>query len=131
MLIGISTDEAHRMKPSDKAYVTHSWPLIDLGMSRGDCLGWLERHNYPRPPKSACIGCPYHSDEHWLSLSPAEFSDAVEFEAAIQAGSIGFPTATPYLHRSLVTLDKVDFSRNDPARQPDLFGNECEGMCGV
>jgi len=131
MLIGISMDEAHRMKPSDKAYVTNTWPLIDIGMSRGDCLGWLERHGYPRPPKSACIGCPYHSDEQWLSLAPAEFADAVAFEASIQGGSVGFPTATPYLHHSLVPLDQVDFSRRDPGRQPDLFGNECEGMCGV
>jgi len=34
--IGISTDEATRMKPSQKKYIEHRWPLIELGMSRAD-----------------------------------------------------------------------------------------------
>ena len=38
---------------------------------------------------------------------------------------------TEYMHDSRVPLERVDFSRRDPKRQPDLFGSECEGMCGV
>lgn len=129
--IGISLDEAHRMKPAQDAWQRNHYPLVEARMTRADCLGWLERHGYPRPPKSACIGCPFHSDEQWLALTPEEFADAVAFEASVQAGGIGFANATPYLHSSLVPLDRVDFSRRDPKRQPDLFGNECEGMCGV
>jgi hypothetical protein len=35
----------------------------------------------------------------------------------------------PYLHRSLQPLGTVVF---DPMKnEPSLFGNECEGMCGV
>src|SRR4029077_1681369 len=41
--IGISTDEAHRMKPSRKVWIEHRWPLIEERRSRWDCLRWLER----------------------------------------------------------------------------------------
>ncbi len=37
----------------------------------------------------------------------------------------------PYLHRSLVPLDQVDFSTDVERGQGLLWGNECEGMCGV
>lgn len=33
----------------------------------------------------------------------------------------------PYLHNSRIPLDKVDFT----STEPDLFQNECEGVCGV
>lgn len=36
-----------------------------------------------------------------------------------------------FIHRSLRPLEEVDL-RNDYERgQPDLFGSECEGLCGV
>ena len=47
---------------------------------RDDCLRWLERNGYPAPPKSSCIGCPYHSDSLWRQMreeDPDAFADAV------------------------------------------------------
>jgi len=40
--IGISTDEWTRMKPSRVKYMENTWPLIDLEMSRNDCMDWLK-----------------------------------------------------------------------------------------
>lgn len=61
--IGISLDEVLRMKPSFEGWQVNRWPLIERWMSRRDCLRWLEQHGYPLPPKSACIGCPFHSEQ--------------------------------------------------------------------
>lgn len=36
-----------------------------------------------------------------------------------------------FLHRSCVPLDQVDFSTDGERGQGLLWGNECEGMCGV
>lgn len=69
--IGISTDEASRMKPARQQWIVNRWPLIELGMSRADCLSWLERHGYPAPPKSACLGCPFHSQRTWEAVLAA------------------------------------------------------------
>ena len=134
--IGISTDEAIRMKPSRVKGVTHVWPLIDLGMSRRKCLAWMEDHGYPHPPRSSCSFCPYHSDNEWRRLrdsEPEAFAAAVEYELRIQdaASQIYRLDAVPYLHSSRVQLTKVDFTTDAERGQMEFFGNECEGMCGL
>lgn len=131
VMIGISTDEAHRMKPARQRYITNAWPLIELRMSRSDCLAWLERNGYPRPPKSACIGCPYTSNERWRERKekePEEFADAVFIDQQLREGDARGMRVEEFVHRSLVPLDQVQF---DVEGQADLFGHECEGMCGV
>jgi hypothetical protein len=126
-------DEAHRMKPSGKSWIQNRYPLIDLRMKRYDCLNWMERNHYPKPPRSACVFCPYQSDREWLRLKteePADFQKAVYFEKAMQSTktAVGF-TGDVRLHRSMKLIDEVEFDANK--NQVDLFGNECEGMCGV
>lgn len=134
--IGISIDEAHRMKPSRVAWCEHEWPLIDLGMSRQDCLKWMESKGYPKPPRSACVYCPYHSDKEWLRLKteePKEFERAIQFERDLQEAKSKTDNmrGIPYLHNSRVTLDFVNFKDSKELNHPDQFGNECEGLCGV
>lgn len=126
MLLGISRDEAQRMKPSEVAYIENRWPLIELGMTRADCLAWLADRGFPEPPKSSCIGCPFHTDAQWRSLAPPELADAAEVDATIRRG---VTQGELYLHRSLVPLDQVDFQPDQGG--PDPFGNECEGLCGT
>lgn len=130
--IGISTDEVIRMKDSRVQYITNRWPLIEARMSRADCLRWFEKNGLRKPPKSSCIGCPFHSDAQWRWLRDEDqdaWADAVEVDRAIrnQAGSKG----QQYMHRSLKPLDQVDLRTDAEIGQADLFNNECEGMCGV
>lgn len=134
--IGISLDEVHRMKPSRDPWNENRYPLIELRINRHECLHWMETKGYPKPPRSACVYCPYHGDNEWRRLKleePLEFAKAVKFEAEVQrakAQSNNFRTV-PYLHRQLVPLDQVDFSTDEDHGQQVMFGNECEGMCGV
>lgn len=133
--IGISMDEIQRMKPSRVAWVQHRWPLIELEMTRNHCLEWMSKRGYPKPPRSACVYCPFHSDKEWKRLrneEPEEFKRAVAFERDLQAVKARTPNmkGVPFLHSSLQPLDKVNLDTLDP-RQANLFGNECEGMCGV
>lgn len=133
-LIGISMDEAHRMSDSDVRYVRHVYPLIDRGWSRRDCLAWLDRQGYPQPPKSACIGCPFHGDAYWRHLrdtSPTEWADAVAFDVAIRKNARTAISGTAYLHRQRVPLDQVDLRTEQDRGQLDMFGNDCSGVCGV
>jgi len=132
MWVGISLDEAWRRKPSGVKYISNRWPLLELGMRRGDCLRWLAERQYPRPPKSACIGCPYHSNEMWREMkrdAPDEWADAVAVDRAIrnQPGMRG----QQFMHPARVPLDEVDLSTAEDRGQLNLFLNECEGMCGV
>ena len=131
-LIGISTDEALRMKPARDRWVTNVWPLIELGMSRRDCLAWMDRHGYPKPPRSSCIACPFHSNTEWRAIKsdPALWADAVEIDNAIREPVRGMK-GRQFAHRSLLPLAEVDFSTAEERGQVNMFVNECEGMCGV
>lgn len=133
--IGISLDESRRMKPSREKAIEHRWPLIEEKMSRWDCIRWMKRNGYPEPPKSACVFCPYHSDGYWRKLrdeSPADFERAVSYEREFQkACSSGGAREPAFLHASLMPLDQVDFSTDVERGQQELFGVECEGLCGV
>ena len=137
--IGISLDEYQRMKPSKEPWVENYWPLIDLKITRQGCLDWMNKNGYPIPPRSACVFCPFHSDEEWKRLrdkEPDEFARAVKFDkdlreiARLQTGTAKLG-GDIFLHTSMQPLNEVQF-KDVPARnQLDLFNNECEGMCGV
>lgn len=125
--IGISVDEADRMKVSPIRWQRLSYPLIDRGLSRGDCESYLMRHARV-PPKSCCVFCPYQSASRWLRMrdtAPRDWRRAVSIDEAIRGGIEG--TREPlYLHRSNVPLSVAVHSD-----QIDLFGDECAGICGV
>lgn len=140
--IGISWDEIQRIKPSRVAWSQHRWPLVELRMGRRDCLKWMESHGYPKPPRSACVYCPFHSDNEWRRLrdqEPEEFQRAIRFEKDLQEvkAKTERMRGVPFLHPSCVPLDQVDLSTDIERGQLSLwldeqsFGNECEGMCGV
>lgn len=134
-IFGISLDEVIRMRTSMDPWIENIYPLIDLRMTRHGCLKWMVEHGYAEPPKSSCIGCPYHSDSHWREMKmnrPDEFAEAVEWDHALRSrpGVMGLKNP-PYLHSSLKPLDEVDFENDLDKGQQSLFGNDCEGMCGV
>jgi hypothetical protein len=152
-VFGISADEFHRMRKPDVAYLEHAYPLVDLRMTREDCKRYLaERWPWP-VPRSACIGCPYHSDHEWRAMRderPAEWEEAQAFERMVQAHAGGSGRlaqvelrGTPYLHRQRVPLEQVDLTTPEDHGQLSLLGaagggadalgflDECEGMCGV
>lgn len=131
--IGISMDEALRMKPSREKWVKHEWPLIDHNMTRTDCLDWMQARGYPKPTKSACTFCPYHNDALWRDMKmndPVSWQQAVEVDEMIRSGVRG-TTQRLYLHRTMKPLTEVDFRTAEDAGQVDMFNEECEGMCGV
>ena len=131
--IGISMDEIMRMKPARDKYITNYHPLIEMKMSRKDCIAWLKMYNFQLPEKSACICCPYHDDAYWHFMKTervAEFADAVEFDKKIR-NITRKEDEEIFTHRSCKPLDQVEFKKDDKSKQIDMFNNECEGMCGV
>lgn len=131
--LGISSDEAHRMKPAKDAWTEHRYPLVEHNISRADCIAWMEANGFPRPPRSACVFCPYHSDREWLRLrneDAAGFERAVQFEREVQRKALRDEvlSGVPFLHSSRVPLDQVTF-KDDESNEG--WGNECEGMCGI
>jgi len=111
--VGISMDEAHRVwARSPDRMSTIRYPLLDVKpMSRHDCINWMERRGYPVPPKSACIGCPFHSNRGWKDLNQDEFRSAVEFDDIIRRR--GGMRGDLFVHRSCKPLSDVDLRNGD------------------
>lgn len=127
--LGISLDEVERMKMSRVSWIENNWPLIEKRMTRGDCLEYLKAKSIPQPAKSACIGCPFHGDDYWRELkskSPEEFESACNFDDIMRKRKAAVK-APVYLHPTMKPLREVDLTDN----QGDMFGNECEGHCGL
>jgi len=134
--VGISTDEASRMKSARQQYITIRWPLIERGFSRKQCLAWLDAYAYPTPPKSACIGCPFHDQATWVRMRddrPAEFAHACAVDAGLRLGHARGMRGQEFMHPARVPLaEAVEQWHQLGLMQPDLFASlECEGMCGV
>jgi hypothetical protein len=131
--IGISLDEIQRMKEPREKWLKHRWPLIELRMTRGHCLEWMQDHGYPRPPRSACTFCPYRSNKEWRDMRERDFiswNDAVEMDDLIRDGVRGTKEKL-YLHRSMVPLDEVDLSDPQEGQAQFSFMDECDGLCGT
>ncbi|MCX5275352.1 phosphoadenosine phosphosulfate reductase family protein [Streptomyces virginiae] len=114
--VGISTDEFHRAKDADVKYMRNVHPLLDIDWSRADCVRYLTSLGLADTPKSSCLGCPFHGNAQWRTIrdsSPDEWSDVVEFDAAIRRGNAR-ANATgnqllgqAFLHRSRVPLSEA------------------------
>jgi len=132
--MGISVDESHRMTVSSYKYLEYIYPLIERNISREDCLEWMKEKFSLVPPRSACVFCPYHSDKEWHRLkteAPLDFERAVLHERKMQSATekCEVVKGIPFLHWSCAPLDEVKFDKTDD--QLDMFGAECEGLCGV
>ena len=133
--LGISTDEAIRMKTSPDRWMANRYPLIEAGMSRRDCMDWWEARYDGPLERSACVACPYQSRHRWVETKrrwPELFAEAVEIDARLRDGLA--LDKTPYLHMLRMPLAKdvaLDEAEMGAYGRQDGFGNECEGHCGV
>lgn len=130
---GISADEIRRCRMSPHKWAINFYPLVEYcepPMRRTDCIAWYRDKEFPTPPRSACIGCPYHSSAEWRRIrdeDPESWSDAVGFDESIRwRGGVDRPC---FLHSSCVPLKDVDLSTPEERGQGMLF--ECSGMCGT
>ena len=86
--LGISRDEAHRMKLAQGKW-QYRHPLIDDGrlMNRRDCVALVKSMGWPEPPRSRCWMCPNQGKAEWDDLrdnSPSDFAKAEAFEIEIK-----------------------------------------------
>ena len=134
--LGISTDEAHRVRDSDVQWIINRYPLIEAGMSRSDCLDWWSER-YPDRPlvKSSCMGCPYQSSRRWVDTKrqyPDHFAELVAIDANLREPGWRKDYGQVYLHASRIPLDEaVAATEAQQTYLPETFGNECHGVCGV
>jgi hypothetical protein len=126
--LGISLDEMGRMNESRIAHQRHEYPLVDLRMTRQDCINVITQAGLPVPPKSACWWCPFKRHSQWQQLrneQPDLFDRAVSLEQRINEKRVSLNRDRVYLHRALQPLDQA------VGQQYNLFEDDaCEsGYC--
>jgi hypothetical protein len=126
--IGISVDELRRAKDADVRYLRNVFPLLDLCWTRADCRGYLTGKGLADTPRSACVGCPFHSNSEWRRLrdsDPDAWRQAVAFDQAIRHGhpravASGQPLRGQYfLHHSRRPLAEADLDDGPGHVDPD------------
>lgn len=128
--IGFSTDEVIRAGAAFAPWVVNRFPLLELRMSRRDCVEWLIAHGYPVPPKSVCFFCPYKTNAEWRELrdeDPEAWAAAVEIDRLVRH-SPGM-RQPEFLHRSCRPLAEIDLSTAEERGQGMLM--VCEAGCGL
>jgi hypothetical protein len=124
--IGFSTDEFHRSS-NRKAYPHEqpTYPLLDLGLSRGDCQRLIADAGLPVPPKSACFFCPFHRPAAWREMrrdEPELFARSVTLERTLNERRDALGKDRVYLTRFGRPLDEAI-----EEAQPTLFADGPEG----
>jgi len=109
MWIGISANEAGRIRTPRNQWLQLSYPLIfDVRMRVEACVSLVRAHGWTAHiPHSACFLCPNQSDAEWIDMKlnwPNDFAKACDVEAEIRLADPHF-----YLHPSCVPLAEVDF----------------------
>ena len=139
IVMGISYDEIQRAKYPPNKWQINCYPLVENKINRHDCLHYFETLDLPKPPRSACIICPYHNNKEWQNIkdqSPKDFAMAVQFDKDLRdkdtkSTFINKLDHKLYLHAKRIPLDQIDFKEEHPTYQGSLFDDECEGYCGV
>ena len=86
--VGISTDESRRAhKNTGLKWIQNAYPLIEMGLSRKDCVQNIKDAGWPMPLRSSCVICPLRTKFEWLRLKvdcPEDFERACDIEREIQ-----------------------------------------------
>lgn len=88
LALGISVDEWQRMRDSGHSATINTYPLIDLGISRSDCITIIQDAGIPVPPKSSCVFCPFTKLDDWRKMRrdhPDRFAAVERMEERINA----------------------------------------------
>lgn len=85
--LGISLDEFERMRTDSGENVQIlEYPLIDLRLTRADCVRIIEAAGLPVPPKSSCWFCPFARPQDWERQrreQPELFEQSANLEATV------------------------------------------------
>ncbi len=84
-LIGIAADETSRLRNGGKgpSYVTERYPLVTMGIAKGDEQPHLEEWGFGHLRKSGCYMCPYQPPSWYWALretEPETYAEVLEFE---------------------------------------------------
>jgi len=108
------------------------YPLIDLRLSRNDCLKIIAEAGLPQPQKSSCYFCPMHRPQEWQRMQreePEQFEKSCDLEELVNARRDALGKDHVYFTRFGRPLREV-FSGGIQLSMADLGDGGCDsGYC--
>jgi 3'-phosphoadenosine 5'-phosphosulfate sulfotransferase (PAPS reductase)/FAD synthetase len=89
-VLGISYDEAHRIRQSPYNWQINEYPLVDKKITREQCKKIITKYGWSIPPKSGCYFCPFQSEKEWKELY-FNYPDLYERAIQIEENGQQFP----------------------------------------
>jgi hypothetical protein len=131
--IGFSLDERRRATLQDsEKWISIRYPLLELNLTRQDCINLIADEGLPEPPKSACWMCPHRRNSEWRYIRdnyPEDWKKAIQLDEELRNAA---PLDTMdddrlWLHRNRVPLTEADIDTPDKGEN-----RQCGmGMCFV
>lgn len=123
--LGISIDEAERMKDSGLNWYKHIYPLIEIiPMTRMQCVNQIQQFGWVVPHKSRCWMCPNQSPQAWRQMHDIDNGDygrALALEQQIRQKD-----KDVYLHPLAIPLHEAV---KQSEAQSDMFDGCDSGYC--
>jgi hypothetical protein len=126
--LGISMDEFKRIRDSDRKYIQHRYQLIELKMTRWDCIRWLQLRGLDVPDRSSCVFCPYHSVAEWQGLSKGDdWEKVIDVDTQLRKAR---PPYDLFIHQNRKPIEDIDLRTQEEKGQLSMWDRECAGVCG-
>ena len=123
--LGISLDEAERMKSSGLNWYRHVYPLIEITpMHRSQCVTQIQKFGWEVPNKSRCYMCPNQSALAWKDLrrrNDGDFEKAAQLENEVRQKD-----QHVYFHPLAIPLEQAV---EQSELQTDMFDGCDSGYC--
>lgn len=112
----------------DVKWMTHYYPLVDLGFNRAKCRALIEAENIPFIISTECDGCPHKDLDRWERTAAPVLADLVKLEKQ-------FDGAFFFTDKRIPLLDAIQQMQNErQAKGADLaevdFGCD-NAICGI
>lgn len=110
-------------------WMTHYYPLVDLGLNRRDCQEKIVQEGIPYLLSSECDGCPHKDLTRWERTSQATLKELSELEAMFN-GELFFTSKRIPLLEAIAVMQKE--REENPKRYKVEADFGCQNaICGV
>lgn len=124
--IGYTTDEIERVNRLYQAkWQRFRFPLIEMRMSKADCLQWLKDNNKPPRLSSACKKCPLIGNKQRRQIrdnDPDGWQETLQFDDDLRSGKLRIvATAKGDLYLSNQFIPLRDVNIDDDSNQSSFL----------
>ena len=108
--IGFSLDEELRIRDPRRKYIKFRYPLIELGMTDSDIIGYFKENGLPIPERSVCNACFSNGLATLKKMHderPDDWKIAVELDEAIRDMSSVMVERTVFVNDKLMPLSEL------------------------